>query len=293
MKVLVIGASGFIGQSLVDRLLAAGHEVEAWDRRAGDPMPGLTFRTVDLVGSLPLPPPEGRPWEAAFHLAAHAVPGMPWTRGHVFENLMMTAQVMDHLAASAPGCRVIFASSCFVYAPSRERLREDSPIGPLHPYGLSKQLGEAWALRHREALRIFVVRPFNQVGPGMPKGLLVPDLMARIQSGEAPLAMRGRDAVRDFLDWRDAMDAYLAMLTVDAPSGRIWNLCSGVGTRVSALIEEVLLGLRRSTPFQFLDTTQEALVGDPSRLMEDTGWKPRRGLKDTVEAILASGVRPL
>jgi nucleoside-diphosphate-sugar epimerase len=231
--------------------------------------------------------PEGRPWEAAFHLAAHAVPGITWTRERVLQNLTMTARVFDHLAEHAPGCRAIFASSAFVYAPTREPLREDAPLGSIHPYALSKQLGETWALSRRNELRVFIVRPFNQVGPGMPQGLLVPDLLARIRSGEAPLQMRGRNDLRDFLDWRDALDAYLALLTVDAPSGRIWNLCSGRATPVADLIREVLDALRLSTEVHFADPAQESLVGDPARLLADTGWRPRRSLRDTVAAILS------
>lgn len=286
MNVLVIGSSGFIGQALVSRLLAEGHEVEAWDRRPGEPQAGLTLRTVDLLGSTPLPLPEGRPWEAAFHLAAHAVPGIAWTRALVMENLTMTARVFDHLAEQAPGCRAIFASSAFVYAPSSVPVREDAPLGALHPYALSKQLGEAWALSRRNDLRIFVVRPFNQIGPGMPKGLLLPDLLDRIQSGESPLQMRGRNDIRDFLDWRDAMDAYLALLTVDAPSGRIWNLCSGRPTPVEHLIREVLDVLHLPVEIRFADPDQTALVGDPSRLMEATGWRPQRNLRESVRTIL-------
>ncbi len=286
MKVLVIGSSGFIGQALVSRLLAEGHEVEAWDRRLGEPQVGLTLRTVDLLGSTPLPLPEGRPWDAAYHLAAHAVPGITWTRSLVMENLTMTARVFDHLAEHAPGCRAIFASSAFVYAPSGGAVHEDALLGALHPYALSKQLGEAWALSRRDDLRVFVVRPFNQIGPGMPPGLLLPDLLARIQSGESPLQMRGRNDIRDFLDWRDAMDAYLALLTVDAPSGRTWNLCSGRPTPVAALIREVLEALQLNSEVHFADPAQTSLVGDPARLMEDTGWRPRRSLRDTVTAIL-------
>jgi len=286
MKVLVIGSSGFIGQALVSRLLAEGHEVEAWDRRLGESQPGLTMRRVDLLGTTPLPLPDGQPWEAAFHLAAHAVPGITWTRDLVMQNLTMTARVFDHLAEQVPGCRAIFASSAFVYAPKREPMREDAPLGSLHPYALSKQLGEAWALSRRNDLRVFVVRPFNQVGPGMPQGLLVPDLLERIRSGESPIQMRGRNDLRDFLDWRDAMDAYLALLTVDAPSGRIWNLCSGRATSVSELIREVLDALHLSVEVRFADPAQEALVGDPTLLMDETGWRPRRNLQDTVTAIL-------
>lgn len=288
MRVLVIGSSGFIGRALVSRLLDEGHEVEAWDRQPGMSRPGLTIRTVDLLGTAPLPLPEGRPWDAAFHLAAHAVPGIAWTRELVMENLAMTARVFDHLAEQAPVCRAIFASSAFVYAPSGRAVCEDDALGAIHPYALSKQLGEAWALSRRNDLRVFVVRPFNQIGPGMPKGLLLPDLLARIQSGESPLQMRGRNDIRDFLDWRDAMDAYLALLTVDAPSGRIWNLCSGRPTPVEDLIREVLGALHLPTEIRFADPAQTALVGDPSRLMQDAGWRPRRNLRDTVSAILGS-----
>ena len=289
MKVLVIGSSGFIGQTLVSRLLAEGHEVEAWDRREGIARQGLTMRTVDLLGPTPLPRPEGPPWEATFHLAAHAVPGITWTRDLVMQNLTMTARVFDHLAEHSPGCRSIFTSSAFVYAPSREPKREDAPLGSIHPYALSKQLGEAWALSRRNDLRIFVVRPFNQIGPGMPQGLLVPDLLARIRSGEGPVRMLGRNDFRDFLDWRDAMDAYVALLSVDAPSGRIWNLCSGRSTPVSELVTEVLNALNLPLEVHFADPAQEVLVGDPTRLTIDTGWKPQRRLRDTVKAILEYG----
>ena len=227
MKVLVIGSSGFIGQALVSRLLAEGHEVEAWDRREGEARPGLTLRTVDLLGPAPLPLPEGRPWEAAFHLAAHAVPGVTWTRDLVMQNLAMTARAFDHLAEHAPGCRAIFASSAFVYAPTPDPVREDAPLGSIHPYALSKQLGEAWALSHRNDLRVFIV-----------------------------------------------------------PSGRIWNLCSGRATPVAELVHAVLDAMHLSTEVCFADPAQEALVGDPTRLMGDTGWSPRRSLRDTVAAIL-------
>ena len=202
------------------------------------------------------------------------------------ENLAMTGRAFDHLAEHAPGCRAVFTSSAYVYAPSREPMCEDSPLGPRHFYALSKQLGEDWVVSHRDRLRVFVIRPFNQIGPGMPPGLLVPDLLARIRAGETPIQMRGRNDIRDFLDLRDAMDAYVALLTVDAPSGRIWNLCSGRATPVSGLIQGVLEALRLPVNIRFADPAQEALVGDPTLLMRETGWTPRRSLCDTIAAII-------
>ena len=286
MKVLVVGSSGFMGQALISRLLDEGHEVEAWDRREGAVKPGLTFRIVDLIDPVALPLPEGRPWDAAFHLAAHAVPGITWTSQLILENLTMTARVFDHLAEHARGCRAIFLSSAFVYAPKREPVSEDDPLGFVHPYALSKQLGESWVLGKRKDLRVFLVRSFNQIGPGMAPGLLIPDILAQIRSGESPLLMHGRNDIRDFLDWRDAIDAYLKLLTVDAPSGRVWNLCSGKATPVSDLVQEILTALHLNTDIVFGNSDQEFLVGNPTRLTNDTGWSPKRTLSETVQAVL-------
>lgn len=287
MKVLVVGGSGFVGRALTSRLLEAGHEVESWDRAPRDGGPGFRARAVDLLGDGELPRPEGGPWDAAFHLAAYSVPGMGWTQDLVFANLRMTARIFDHLATVAPGCRAIFTSSAFVYAPSTHPLRETDPLGSTHPYALSKHLGEIWALSRRGALKVFIVRPFNQLGPGMAAGLLVPELLERIQRGESPIRMAGRDDVRDFLDWRDAMDAYLRLLEVDAPSGSIWNLCSGRPTRVSELVHGLLRACGQERPVLFANPAVEALIGDPARLMADTGWRPSRTLEDTVQAIAA------
>lgn len=285
MKVLVVGGSGFVGRALTARLLDAGHQVEIWDLRPPAEAPGLRCQAVDLLGDQALPLPAPAPWDAAFHLAAYSVPGMTWTRELIMANLRMTARVFDHLAATSPGCRAIFASSAFVYAPSDSPLGESDPLGSGHPYALSKRLSEEWALSLRNALRIFIVRPFNLLGPGMAPGLLVPDLLERIRSGEAPIRMRGRNDCRDFLDWRDAVEAYLRLLEVEAASGTIWNLCSGRPTTVSELVHELLRAHGLDHSVLFSEPTVETMVGDPSRLMRDTGWAPRFTLKATAEAI--------
>jgi nucleoside-diphosphate-sugar epimerase len=285
MKVLVVGASGFVGRALCDRLLAEGHHVDAWDRRGGASATGMQRLAVDLLGATALPRPKQSTWDVAFHLAAHAVPGLSWTRSLVLENLAMTARLMDHLAEHAPGCLTILASSGQVYAPSAERLVEDAPIGPRQPYGLSKQLCETWALSKRDQLRIQVVRAFNQIGPGMAKGLLIPDLLEMAMTNETPLTMKGRNDWKDFLDCRDAIDAYMLLMQTRAPSGSVWNLCSGQRTQVSVLVHAILSELGADREVRFASPLVETLVGDPSKLMGETGWTPRRTMHETVRNI--------
>ncbi|HEU4950723.1 MAG TPA: NAD(P)-dependent oxidoreductase [Holophagaceae bacterium] len=281
MKILIAGASGFLGRHLMAHLLGQGHEIEAWSRHSGQSAPGVLWRSVDLLEP-DLPVPSGRPWDAAFHLAAHTRPSLPWSRALVLENLDLCARFMEHLAAHAPGARCILPSSAHVYASSPEALREEAPCDPEGPYGLSKLLCEQWArtLRHRIDLQI--VRAFNQVGPGMPSGLLLPDLVARVQEGQDPLQLQGRDDVKDFLDVRDALRAYEALLRVQAPSGTVWNLCSGRAVRVSEVVRVVLeqLGTRREVHFASPDT--RTMVGDHTKLQTATGWTPRHGLDEMV-----------
>jgi len=287
MKVLVVGASGFIGRALVDRLLAEGFTVDAWDRRGGAVAPRLRRHAIDLLSDAPLPAPDGAPWDAVFHLAAHSVLSVPWTSALVLQNLAMTARVVEHVATHASGCRLILASSGQVYAASDQPLTEQSPLAPQHPYGLSKQLCEDWAQSARQRLQVQVVRPFNQIGPGMPSGLLIPDVLQRIDTTTGVLAMKGRDDWKDFLDWRDAIDAYVLLLSTEAASGSVWNLCSGRRTRVSSLIRSILAERHIEREIRFADPRVETLLGDPGKLMRSTGWAPAHDLQDTVRAICA------
>lgn len=287
MHILIVGASGFVGRHLAKHLAAKGHQVEAWTRRPAPPTSGVRWRTVDLDAP---PPPEDRPWDAAFHLAANSRPGIPWDDRLVLENVGLCGKVFDHLARVSPGCRTVLASSGHVYAPGTSPLRETDPLAPQGLYGLSKQLSEAWAQFHVRHLDVQIVRAFNQIGPGMPSGLLLTDLITRIRNEEGPLRMRGRDDVKDFLDIRDAMLAYETLLQVSAPSGSVWNLCSGRSTKVSEFIQAVQECLGTSREVTFASEEVQHMVGDAAKLM-GTGWAPAIGLSGMVAHAMEEGTR--
>jgi nucleoside-diphosphate-sugar epimerase len=117
----------------------------------------------------------------------------------------------------------------------------------------------------------------------MPAGLLLPDLIARCrEEGDGPIRMRGQDSERDFLDIRDAVDAYARLCTAAVASGAVFNLCSGRPVRISALVAEALkaLGLRREVIFE--QEGADTLVGSNDLLRAATGWQPARSLEDLV-----------
>ncbi len=286
MHILVIGSSGFIGRALTHRLVEDGHTIEGWSRSSEPARPGCVHRAIDLLAARELDPATG-PWDGAVHLAGHSVPGADFDSSAVLDNLRMTAHALDHLARVQPSLRVVFASSAHVYRAGPLRKREDEEIHPENSYGLSKELCEAWACARDRDLRVIIVRLFNQIGPGMHEGLLIPDLMKSARTGTGPIVMRGADSTRDFLDVRDGALALARLLTADVPSGSVFNLCRGEGERVSTLARELVerLGVRREICFQ--DGSPPPLVGDPTKLARAIGWRPRYALTDTLDDIAA------
>jgi nucleoside-diphosphate-sugar epimerase len=161
MRVVVTGAAGRIGASVVEEL-SQSHQLALMDVR---PVEGMKAITVDLsrrpaaTGLRRWLWPPARPWRDAFkgaevvvHLAAAASPRSPWERV-LTDNIEATANVLES-AAEHGVRRVIFASSNWAvkgterrlapacFQPEGPKITSDAPPSPLTPYGLSKAFGE-------------------------------------------------------------------------------------------------------------------------------------------------------
>lgn len=284
MRILILGAAGFLGRHLVEHLLELGHEVEGWSRRPIAARERLTARTVDLCDEASFEH-RGGPWDGAVHLAGHSVPGEAWNAARVRENVAIAAHGLDHLARVAPGLRVVFVSSARVYPDRAEPHTENEALAPTTLYGLSKELAEAWARYRARDLDVQIVRPFQQIGPSMPPGLLLPELFARISLGSGPIEMRGPDSTIDVLDVRDGVRGIAALLTVDARSSEAWNLSSGKPRRVSELARGLCARLDIDREIRFARHAVVPLVGNSLKLQTATGWSPERSFDDTLDWI--------
>jgi len=286
---LVTGASGFVGQHVIRLLLERGYAVTALDLGARPNLPpGVDFRSVDLrdASSLAELP---RTWDGVIHLAGASIPSLFATPAPVLLNLELTLNLLNHLQ----GSRVLLVSSSHVYGPSAARCKESDPIAPQGLYGLSKHLVEQVALHYQERLDLRVARPFNHLGPGLRPELMVPSLLRRLAAlpdDGSPVLMEGLNSTRDFIDVRDVAEAYLAILELEAPAHRTFNVCTGQGHSIEAVVLAAMALMGRVRPVQFRDRPNSSgdipyLVGDPDRLAA-SGWRASHSLSDSLSSMI-------
>ncbi len=288
-SILVTGASGFVGLHMIRLLLARGYAVTALDLGARPNLPPeVDFRSIDLrdAGSLAELP---RTWDGVIHLAGASIPSLFATPAPVLLNLELTLNLLNHLQDS----RILLVSSSHVYSPSAARCKESDPIAPQGLYGLSKHLVEQVAPHYQERLEVRVARPFNHLGPGLRPELMVPSLLRRLAAlpdDGSPVLMEGLNSTRDFIDVRDVAEAYLAILELEAPAHRTFNVCTGQGHSIEAVVLAAMALLSRVRPVQFRDRPNSSgdipyLVGDPDRLAA-AGWRARHTLSDSLSSMI-------
>ncbi len=298
MRVLLTGASGFIGSRLARALTAEGHEVWGTTLSGGAVPAGIAALELDLRDERQLAAviEAARP-EAIVHLAGLSHVGRSWSApGEYFQVNVVGSR---NLLAAAAGRRLLVASSAEVYGavPEAEQpIGEDRPLLPGTPYALTKAALELLA-RPGGAT---VVRAFNVVGPGQSTDFALPAFaaqLAAIRAGSrAPVLSVGNLAARrDFVHVDDAVEAYRVLLARGEP-GAAYNLGSGE----AASVEEALSGLIELSgcavrvepdPARFRPLDVPLLVADAARLRA-LGWRPRRdlaaALADLWQATLAA-----
>lgn len=292
-RVYVTGAGGFVGSVLRQQLAAE------WPRAEFVPMPGeIDIRDRDsLARSLRDAAPQ-----YVVHLAAQSfVPDAfkdPATTLDI--NLNGTLSLLLALRDMSFDGRMLFVGSGDMYGlvPEAELpIDEDRPLRPRNPYAVSKVAAEAlcyqWSVS--ENLDIVMARPFNHIGPGQDPRFAVADfarqIAAMVAEGSPPVLVAGDvDAARDFTDVRDIASAYLKILG----KGRrreMYNVCSGTSHTLRDIITMLAAeaGLDVSIerdPARLRPAEQKRVQGNPARLKRDTGWEPRRDLRETLRDTL-------
>jgi UDP-glucose 4-epimerase len=299
MRVLVTGATGFIGRAVVRQLTMAGHSVVGF-ARTSRPC-SWELRTGDILDQAALElAVEGV--DAVCHLAALTLVRESFEQPVQYfrVNVTGTLNVLDGMNAEAHRSgrplRLVFASTCAVYGtPGRQPITEAQEPAPGSPYGASKLAAET-AIGYQAALGAIsavTLRTFNVAGAvdghGDPDTTRIIPRALLVAAGQADRLNVNGDglAIREYTHVGDLAQAYAAALDVADPAGhRVYNVGSGVGVSVREVIEATERITGRSVPVHWGPPASEPreLRADSSRIKTDLGWQPSRSGLDTIVA---------
>ncbi len=298
-RVLVTGASGFLGGHLARACAGAGDDVVGLSRSGRVPEGGGVGAAVDLLDgeAARAAVREARP-DVVHHLAALASTGRSWQAPErcLAENLRSTWNLLEAVRAEAPAARVLIAASGEGYGPpARLPVDESAPLRPQTPYAVSKVtsdlLGGFFADAH--GLRVVRARAFNSAGPGQPDSFLVGSLTRQAAAGTLagadPVRVRSGspDVRRDFTDVRDVVRAFRALAGGAAEPGA-YNVASGRAAsarNVASLLADLVAPARLEhdvDPELVRPHETPEVVGSAERLRAATGWAPEIPFERTV-----------
>ena len=296
VRALVTGGAGFIGSTLVDRLLAEGHSVDVIDDLSTGSLANLagarasadnelSFHRLDIRSPEVVELIGRRGPEVIFHLAAQADVRRS-VADPVFDadvNLLGTLRILEG-ARAAGSQRVVFAASGgTLYGepdPSELPLKESLPQRPLSPYGVSKKAALDYLVAYRElhSLEFAALALANVYGPRQdPHGEAgVVAIFAERLLGGLPVTIFGDgEQTRDFVYVDDVVDAFVR--AASKGGGLVCNIGTGQETSVNTLFQEMAAqaGVVVEPDYQPLRAGELARnCLDPTRARIQLGWNP-------------------
>ncbi len=278
-RVVVTGATGFLGRHLARALEACGVEVLGLSRATGHDV---------LTAPLPL---DGV--DHVFHLAAATGIPAAWDDppGVMLTNTQGTVRVLDQCRRA--GCPMTFASTYVYGRPDRLPVAEDARVHPSNPYSLSKLLAEeaCRAFTGMYGLRVNVLRIFNIYGPGQDARFLVPHILRQaMDPGADEVVVQDLAPRRDYVHVDDVVRGFLAATRLEG--FHLFNLGSGISHSVAEVIALACAAAGRAKPARQTGAVRPAdvpeTVADISAIGAALGWRPRVTLEAGLRGMVAA-----
>lgn len=257
MKVVIVGASGFVGRYLARELESAGHSTVKVD------LPEVNLQNAPQMEALI----EGAKPDAVVNLAAISSVGASWKcpADTISVNVNGTLNLLEAIRKHAPQAKTLLIGSAEEYAipEGRSLLKETDPLEASNPYGISKIAQENFAQLYRKkyGMKIVCTRSFNHTGVGQTTTFALPSFVKQVaaidKSGKPGKILVGNlSAWRDFSDVEDVVHVY-RMLLENENEFDIYNVGSGIANKIEDLLKDVIL---KFTPVEI------EIVVDPEKV---------------------------
>lgn len=299
-RVLVTGATGFIGAHLTRTLVELGAEVTVLLRASScmdkllDLHDRLNIQRGDLTDAQALDRcvHSARP-RYAFHLAAYTNVGRDRANDELAlnVNLIGTARLLNALADRGVQ-RVVNSGSCEEYGDTQPPVTEAARLRPVSPYSASKAAASMWCemLYRTRGVPVVTMRPFLSYGPEQETVRLIPQaIVAALRDQEFPMTLG--EQTREFTHVDDMVDGYLRAALTPGIDGQIFNLSSGEETSVRDAVALIFrLARSRGRPLFGALRYREAELwrssGDARAAREQLGWRPSVAFADGIARVI-------
>ena len=280
-RVIVTGASGFIGLNLVRVLASLGAETTVIDRiQPPERLPNVQFEWADLRHL-------DKIYEADYLIHLAAITNAGFAERYpldTFEvNVLGTVNLLNHIRINK---RVLFPSTALTYKASDTPISEEAETDLSSVYALSKNMGEQVIKFHCQRMGVgyTIVRFFNIFGPGQLPMYIVPQVLSQIKE-HGRIEIRNGSVMRDLLFVDDCIEAVLKLAVTLPAEDSIFNIGSGHIVSISDVARAAVEA--SGQPNVEITDLEEEIAYSPTAIMADIGkvqstidWYPKTSLKD-------------
>ena len=299
MRYIVTGGAGFIGNSIVKKLVARGDDVTVIDNlntgkeeNLKSVIDKITF-LKDSILNRELLEKQSQNIDGVFHQAALASVQDSFSKLDEYHDVNVNGTENILKLAKKNDFRVVYASSSSVYGnPERIPIKESDKKNPINPYAETKLKKEQLAIKYSEmGVKVIGLRYFNVFGKGQSKEYagVLKLFLERIRDKLPPKINGDGTQFRDFVYVEDVADANIMSMDSDINHG-FYN----VGTNTSITILDLAKTIIKSSGLDIQPIFGSALKGDVQRtianidlIKEEIGWEPTILLEKWIEEIIS------
>lgn len=289
-KVLVVGGNGYLGNFLVKALKNHGAVVfiisNNCEKSDSQFIVDITNFKETYTAVQQIKP------DIVYHLAANISRNRDFS---IYENMAKvniqgTLNVLKSLENI--DAHFIFTSTSEVYGNNTSPFHEKQVPQPVSPYSLTKISAELLIQTycHQYNKKYTNLRIFNFYGEHMPESFFIPQMIKSLKKGEN-FNMTEGEQIRDFLYVGDVVDALILTAKNSDSYGETMNVCSGKGTQLRQLAETVNTTINTEAKIvlgaiPYRDSEVWEMIGDQSKLIKITGFKPQISLEKGIEIVI-------
>lgn len=280
-RVIVTGASGFIGLNMVELLSGMGADVLVIDRnQPSQHFDRVEFEWADLKHL-------DKTYEADYLIHLAAITNAGYAERYPIDtyeiNVLGTLNLLNHVKIRK---RVLFPSTALIYETSERPIAEDWATELSATYAQSKHIGEQVirSLCKRMGVAYTIVRFFNIFGPGQLPMYIVPQVLRQIIDHKR-IELRNGSVMRDLLYVDDCIDAVLKLVQSPGAEDNVFNIGSGRIVTI-ADVARAAVGVSGDETVEIVDQQQTiaysptAILADISKVKSTIDWHPRTSLDE-------------